>query len=469
MEDTLKRSQARLTRPITSVVVITLMAGFFFSAPQTYALGTNENFLANLDQSYQQTSKLSDFVSKVFSFFSEQSSVQGNEQNNLLAGQSIAPKQLACTKDLWLPFIDIQDSIYKDYIMILYSKGIVIWSTNKFMPNDDLRFYCMIKILVDSYRSKVWYDLKTQLWLSQKNYFLTAWSDIDKSFLKYLNTAYELWFLEWIDNLDISSNIYFQKNTSFSTIRQIFTNINKQFPLLSDSWGMPQIPAIEATITRGEYTKYVVNYFWLKASNNTQPLCSGDWKNNFSDIMNNDYQEDIQVLADLWIINAQAYKFYPENYLRNYEFIIMLTKTILKKENQELNVYVLDHVANISGLNPEESYAKYFEYAYHNWFLDYWFDTKTWKPTVHPNGLVNIQDMNRILSKLVGKEINFKVKSNDGMVTRWEFADILVDWFNLGYGSANDTTNITIKEGIKPSLLQEIWLRLQSTKLLSKL
>jgi hypothetical protein len=100
MEDTLKRSQARLTRPITSVVVITLMAGFFFSAPQTYALGTNENFLANLDQSYQQTSKLSDFVSKVFSFFSEQSSVQGNEQNNLLAGQSIAPKQLACTKDL---------------------------------------------------------------------------------------------------------------------------------------------------------------------------------------------------------------------------------------------------------------------------------------------------------------------------------------------------------------------------------
>jgi hypothetical protein len=44
----------------------------------------------------------------------------------------------------------------------------------------------------------------------------------------------------------------------------------------------------------------------------------------------------------------------------------MLTKTILKKENQELNVYVLDHVANISGLNPEESYAKYFEYAYHN-------------------------------------------------------------------------------------------------------
>jgi hypothetical protein len=55
----------------------------------------------------------------------------------------------------------------------------------------------------------------------------------------------------------------------------------------------------------------------------------------------------------------------------------MLTKTILKKENQELNVYVLDHTANISDLDPQSSYTKYFEYAYHNGFLDYGFDIQT--------------------------------------------------------------------------------------------
>ncbi|MEI8252549.1 MAG: hypothetical protein WCG25_02100 [bacterium] len=57
--------------------------------------------------------------------------------------------------------------------------------------------------------------------------------------------------------------------------------------------------------------------------------------------------------------------------MRNYEFIIMLTKTILKKENQELNIYILDHTSNISDINTDATYAKYFEFAYHNGFLDY--------------------------------------------------------------------------------------------------
>jgi ABC-type sulfate transport system substrate-binding protein len=114
----------------------------------------------------------------------------------------------------------------------------------------------------------------------------------------------------------------------------------------------------------------MVNLFEFNLSQG-DALCAEDWKTNFSDVMNHDYVEDIQVLADLGIINSQAYKFYPDNFLRNYEFIIMLTKTILKKEKQDLDIYVLDHTANISDLNPKSSYAKYYEYAYHNGFLEY--------------------------------------------------------------------------------------------------
>jgi len=44
----------------------------------------------------------------------------------------------------------------------------------------------------------------------------------------------------------------------------------------------------------------------------------------------------------------------------------MLTKTILYKEHQELNIYVLDHITNLEDIDPNASYAKYFEYAYHN-------------------------------------------------------------------------------------------------------
>ena len=468
MDDTFDTNKKWLSRPITSVVVIILIAGFFFSVPQTYALGTNEDLPVTLDQDYSQTSKLSDFVKKVFNFFSEQSSSQSRTQEKL-SNLNVITDQTTCEKQS-LPFIDIQDSIYKDYITTLYSNWIVIWSTNKFMPNDDLRFYCMIKILVNAYRSKVWYDIKTEIWLSQKNYFINTWDDIDKIFLKYLNTAYELGFLSWINDFDVSSKLYFQENTSYNTTKQIFTNIYKQFPLLVDWLAINNILDSDDIITRWKYTEYIVRFFEFKLSD-VQSLCLDDWKNSFSDTMNHDYKEDIQLLSDLWIINSQAYKFYPDNYLRNYEFIIMITKTILKKENQDLNIYVLDHTANISDLDPQASYTKYFEYAYHNWFLEYGFDSQTWEPSVNPNKFIRIEDINRIISKLVGKEINFQSKSNDGLVTRWEFADILVDWFGLHNLSDSDVTNTVEnnKSDTTSLILQKISWRLESSKLLSKL
>ncbi|MFZ2151301.1 MAG: S-layer homology domain-containing protein [Candidatus Absconditicoccaceae bacterium] len=468
MDDTFDTNKKWLSMPITSVVVITLMAGFFFSAPQTYALGTNEDLPVTLDQDYQQTSKLSDFVEKVFNFFSEQSSSQINVQEKL-SNLNIVTDKTTCEKPS-LPFIDIQDSVYKDYITTLYSKGIVIGSTNKFMPNDNLRFYGMIKIIVDSYRSKIGYDIKTQIGLSQRNYFIDAGSDIDKISLKYLNTAYELGILSGITDFDVSSNLYFQENTSYKTVKQILININKQFPLLVDGLTINNILNSEDIITRGKYTEYIVNFFAFKLSD-IQTLCSEDWKNNFSDVMNHDYKEDIQLLADLGIISSHAYKFYPDNYLRNYEFIIMLTKTILKKENQDLNIYVLDHTSNISDLDPQASYTKYFEYAYHNGFLDYGFNPQTGEPSVHPNKFITIKEINRILSKLVNKEVNFQAKSNDDLVTRGEFADMLVDGFDLHNGSDKDITNTTEnnKSDTTSLLLQQISGRLKSSKLLSKL
>lgn len=471
MDDTFDTNKKWLLRPITSVVVITLMAGFFFSAPQTYALGTNENLPVTLNQDYPQTSKLSDFVQKVFSFFSQETWVNHSIKSNIVNNTSDTTKQAnLCKEDKWLAFIDIQDSEYKEYITILYNKWIIVWSSNKFFPDDDLRFYCMIKILVDSYRSKVWYDIKTELWLSQKNYFINASAEIDKIFLKYFNTAYELGFLEWISDIDISSKSYFQENASKSTVKQIFLNVYKEFPLLVNSSIINQIEGGNDFISRWSYTKNIVNFFEFKLSQGDS-LCAEDWKTKFSDVMNHDYKEDIQVLANLWIINSQAYKFYPDNFLRNYEFIIMLTKTILKKENQDLNIYVLDHTANISDLDPKSSYVKYYEYAYHNGFLDYWFNPQTWQPSVHPNQFITIKEINRTISKLVGKEVNFKVKSNDGLVTRWEFADMLVDWFGLDDGSYNYIGDI--KENTKTDttslLLQQISWRLESSKLLSKL
>lgn len=471
MDDTFNGSKVRLLKPITSVVVITLIAVLFFSVPQTYAMGTNEDFLENLSQNYQQTSKLSDFVQKVLSIFSKESLNQDTTQRNVVNNTSNTTiQQNLCKNDEWSVFIDIQDSEYKEYIKILYNRWIVVWFSNKFLPNDELRFYCMIKMLVDSYRSKVGYDLKTQLWLSQKNYFSNVWSDIDKIFLKYLNTAYELGFLQWISDIDVSSKSYFKKNASKSTVKKIFDNIYKEFPLLVNESVINQLEIWNNSLPRWDYAKNLVNFFefeWSQVKN----TCTEDWRGSFSDIMNHDYLSDIQVLADLWIINSHPQNFYANNYLRYYELIILLTKTILYKEHQELNIYVLDHITNLEDIDPNASYAKYFEYAYHNWFLDYWFDPLTGKPKVDPNKFVKIEEINNVFSKLVGRKIQFETKWVDGIVTRWEFADMLVDGFWLEIEDANKDVELEYLDNTNSgeSLLQEISWRLKSTKLLSKL
>jgi len=100
MDDTFNGSKVRLLKPITSVVVITLIAVLFFSVPQTYAMGTNEDFLENLSQNYQQTSKLSDFVQKVLSIFSKESLNQDTTQRNVVNNTSDKTiQQNLCKKD----------------------------------------------------------------------------------------------------------------------------------------------------------------------------------------------------------------------------------------------------------------------------------------------------------------------------------------------------------------------------------
>lgn len=465
MDNTFKRHLKWLKKPITSVVVILSMFGTLSSVSQTYALGTNEDFQTNLVQDYQKSSKLSDFIQKFISYFSEENKVNQNSES-ISYTNSTNSTDNPCGKDLWLTFLDIQNSEYKDYIITLYNKWVVIWSSNKFSPDDHLHFYCMIKILVDSYRSKMWYDLKTELWLSQRNYFFNVWKDIDKISLKYLNTAHELWFLEWIDDINLSSKAYFKKNTTKYIVRKLLDNIKKQFPLLVNIQAVDQIWDNQEIITRWEYTKHIVNLFEFQLESDSNN-CEESWKTTFSDYMNHDYEEDIQVLADLWITSSQWYEFHSNNYLRYYEFIIMLTRTILYKENQELNIYVLDHIEKFDDIDSEASYARYFEYAYHNGFLNYWFDSVTGKPSVHPNRFIKIDEINNIFSKLVSKKINFQVKSTNWLVTRWEFADMLVDWFKL---EENQDINAELNNvSQSPSLLNEIWWRLKSAKLLSKI
>lgn len=458
----------RFSKLITSVVVISGISALCFSAPQAYAMGTNENLSSNLDQNYISQNKLSDFISKVSKFFSQQlANKEFISQTN--TQDTISESQPHCKQDLELPFIDVQWHEYQQYIMSLYDKWIIIWSQNKFMPNDNLNFYCMIKIIVDSYRFKLWYDLDSQLWLSHRNYFSNAWSGIDNTSLKYLNAAYELWLLEWIVYLEPKSELYFQQTTSYATLAKIFSNMNKQFPLLID-YNIQSIPNSLDIVSRWEYTKYIVDLFDFDIKN-IPNICQATKSQLFLDVDQHDCQDSIQILWDLWIIDINQTKFYPDNYLRNYEFIIMLTKTILYKENKDFDIYILDDISKFSDLDPESSYAKYFEFASHHGLLSYILDSDTWNPKAQPNKFMTVQEINQTLTKLLWYDTNFQSKLSNGLITRWEFANVIVSWFNLWESSPIQTTNQDNSNNTRDiswSIIKEISWWIKSAKLISQ-
>ena len=250
---------------------------------------------------------------------------------------------------------------------------------------------------------------------------------------------------------------------------KIFSNMDKQFPLLID-YNIQSIPNSLDIVSRWEYTKYIVDLFDFDIKN-IPNICQATKSQLFLDVDQHNCKDYIEILWDLWIIDINQTKFYPDNYLRNYEFIIMLTKTILHKENKDLDIYILDHISKFSDLDTQSSYIKYFEFASHHGLLNYTIYDNTWKPKAQPNKFITVQEINQTLTKLLWYNTNFQSKLSNGLITRWEFAKILVSWFNLWESSPIQTTdkdnsNNTID--VSWSIIKEISWWIKSAKLISQ-
>ncbi|MEI6673415.1 MAG: S-layer homology domain-containing protein [bacterium] len=59
--------------------------------------------------------------------------------------------------------------------------------------------------------------------------------------------------------------------------------------------------------------------------------------NAFVDIDDTPFAADINILANLGIISTQSAKFYPDNYLRHYDFVILFINALLTSQKQSLS------------------------------------------------------------------------------------------------------------------------------------
>lgn len=377
---------------------------------------------------WQQSAKSSTSVDDIRSSFTEfvksglEKSTSENDYSILLANSdkstTTAEKPtIKESSDIKLSFLDIADSEYGYYIEELAQKGIVSTKNDKFYPDNFIRLNELMKMVVNSYRYRVWYSLKWDAGLTDKNYF-------DVIMPKYYNTAYEMWLLEWLS--DIEDYERFVSKKDFDTVLK---NFREQYPNLIHLHYYEE-PKEPKTLRRWYVSKALYRLLMLDVN----------WNIAYLDSAYHKYASSIQLLADLGISNTWNVNFNPDQAITRGDFIALLTKSYLQKSRGNLVVDNVDF--NISDLDYNSEYAQYVLFAKEHGFIDYLLETQRWETYINLNKQMTKHEAYYIMSKVTWISMTYDEDSADKeSISRWEVADLLVNSFSLGDKSMRSLIN----------------------------
>jgi len=312
-------------------------------------------------------------------------------------------------------FSDILDDKDRYYINYLAKEKIISADQEKFNPNNFVRLNELSKIIVNAYRHKVWYNLNWNVWLSNKNNF-------NKLMPKYYNTAYEMWLLNWIENLED-----FERFISYNDLNQVLQNFKRQYPELINLYYL-DIDKSAITIKRWDLSRVIFKTLMLDADQNNNVA--------YQDIYYHTNFDAIQTLANLDITNKQNSRFYPDNNISRGDFIVMFVKSYLKANNKELSISNIDF--DIVDLDYNSIYAPYVIYAKEEWLIDYLFEIVRSQNYINIEKIVTKHEAYHVISNISDINIEYDVlKADREYISRWEVAQIIVDALNLSSKSLN--------------------------------
>jgi len=162
------------------------------------------------------------------------------------------------------------------------------------------------------------------------------------------------------------------------------------------------------------------------------------------------YAPEILKLADLWVIDSSREKFYPDNYLRRYEFVMILVKYRLVKEKKQLSPVVFPLRGWFFDVAQNTSYAPYVAYAEQQWRIDQMIDEKNGKKKFCPNKFLNKKEVCSLLKLDVYDEF-----CTDDLVKRWEFVSVLYRWFN-NFENNEESSNAVLSNSLSKQLSTNI-------------
>ncbi len=182
-------------------------------------------------------------------------------------------------------------------------------------------------------------------------------------------------------------------------------------------------------LIRAEWAYYIVRMFDVP-SLPSYPQNTVALKNAFDDIVRNPHADDIGVLANFGVLNTQSHKFYPDNYVRHYDFVILFINTLLASNNNSLPSGLED--SYFADVDDSATYFSQLIYAANRGLIDHLIISKRGQLYFQPNDLITQDEVYHTLSNATNVEIihNDYVAENTN-ISRCELAHLLVNVFQL--------------------------------------
>jgi len=168
-----------------------------------------------------------------------------------------------------------------------------------------------------------------------------------------------------------------------------------------------------------DLSQWIVAKNWLSNQNVKSIQNYDSVQIEFVDISNSPYKYSIEKLVGLWVIDSSRTKFYPDNYLRRYEMLIMMVKYSLSDADQQIPQVVFSNRGWFSDVAQNTSYAAYLAYAEQNNMVGRFITYKDQKKVFSPNSFVYEDEVCEIL-KLSCTDIDH-IK-----ISRGKFVELLV-------------------------------------------
>jgi len=307
------------------------------------------------------------------------SSFDGSAVRTIDVSQWIWVKPAISRQDF---FVDIGDDPYKSYITRLAAYG-VLNPTQKFYPQNYFRVDDFVSLLNKLYKKTTGQSLTSQdiLWTISSDGFMTKW------ILQQI-----MYSLKNIEQIDLDGNLYDK-------------------------------------LIRSEWAYYLVRMFDIPAlaSGHESPPVIGDA---FTDIANHPFASAINILANLGVVNTQTAKFYPDNYLRHYDFTILFVNALLTSRNESLPAYAV--ASQFADVDASAPYIPQLNYAADRGLIDYITMSKRGQLYFQPDDFITKHEAYQILSKTLNVQFIYDENQADQQkISRAELAKLLVDSFEF--------------------------------------